>query len=644
MRSIMRKKNLLGLLCLSCLFIACQDYEPFTKQDMYASQFEQYIGGKIHPEQTWGFHDVKTRSTRGLVDEIDDPFEEFKDIEHLYLEGLPKDIDIEVATNNTPWDQYQQKDGHFQFKDGNYKVNCWNEGVNDPKLFFYITGNVTLDASTIHSVRIYVLPGARLTLTGEPIHNFRVFVSSGGYLEYTRKTIETIGCYVYPDGRTTAAIFNNGTLNFTGDYIDIRSGAIVYNQETMYAKEIDCHSENNTHSYLYNYGDLIVTNDDDNINGDFILDGASNFYNEGNVYVEGSTTFTNSGSHWINKGYYSTQNMNFKGGHGNYDTEDDRNDGAYNFCQLVVRDTYNFLDGTLVLLDNSYIEAEYAIFSNFNIEMWGHAGINIKKGATFAANQDGHEQGFHGHDEKWSYVRLGGEITLPNNSNSFNITGKVVYGIENLKDHSVGNANTAMNIGPDAIEVPFDKIDAVPQTDECYVEWTPTNPDGDEPEYETVRVIVEDLPATITSIVLNESDFDYNDAVFDVTFRETKIDITVHACGGTLPLYVAGIEVHGLFNLPTSTAFINKNRMEKREPITFHIERGNYNNANDIPVRVVYGGEEYAITAFQGEAPAKICVGTDYVWCDEGVDIKKVYPKFVDWAKNNNYTSNEWYK
>lgn len=612
--------------------MACQEYEPFTKADIYASQFEQYIGGGgIHPEQTWGFYDVRTapRSTRGLVPEIDDPFEEFNDIDHLYLEGLPKDIDIQIANNSTPWWEYANKNGDFEFKNGEYTVGCWNASP-DYRLNLYVTGeNVTINVNGLHSARIYVLPGATLTLTGGMIHNFRIFISSGGTLNYTNDIMQAQG------GSTTAAIFNRGTLNFTGNRCDIQNGAIVYNEETMYAKEIDCNS--GAHAYLYNYGDIFVTNDDDNINGDFILDGASNFYNEGNVYVEGSTTFTNAGSHWINKGFYSTQNMNFMGGHGNYNTEDDKNDGAYNFCQLIVRDTFDFKDGTFVLLDNSYIEAEKAVFSNFNVEMWGHAGINIKNGVEFKANADGHDQGFHGHDEKQSYLRLGGKTILPNNSNSFHITGKVIFGIENLTDGSEGHPNTAMNIGPDAIEVSFDEISANPKTNDCYVDWTPNFE-----EATSVRVIVEDLPGSIANFKLNESDFDYNDAVFDVTFRDTEIDITVYACGGTLPLYVADREVHGLFGLPTSYPLINKNK--EKTPVTFTIERGIYNNANDIPVYVENEGERYYITAFEGEAPAKICVGIDYVWCDEGIDIKKTYPKFVDWATKKEYDNNQWYR
>lgn len=637
-------KNYYFLACFLCLLMACQEYEPFTKADIYASQFEQYIGGGgIHPEQTWGFYDVRTapRSTRGLVDEIDDPFEEFTDIEHLYLEELPEDIDIQIANNSTPWWEYADKNGDFEFKNGEYTVGCWNSSP-DYRLNLYVTGeNVTINVNGLHSARIYVLPGATLTLSGTAIQNFRIFVSEGATLNYTRDEIETIGWYwdsaKGENVRTVAAIFNRGTVEFTGTKCDIRSGAIVYNEGYMHALEIDCNSENNQHSYLYNYCELRVQNDDDNINGDFILDGASNFYNEGNVYVDGTTKFTDKGSHWINKGYYETENMEFMGGTGNYETEDDKNDGAYNFCQLIVRDTFDFKDGTFVLLDNSYIEAESAIFRNFKVEMWGHAGINIKNGSSFLSNADGHEQGFHGHDEKQSYLRLGGETILPNNSNSFNITGKVIFGIENLTDGSEGHPNTAMNIGPDAIEVLFDEISANPKTNKCYVDWTPNFE-----EATSVRVIVEDLPGSITNFKLNESDFDYNDAVFDVEFRDTEIDITVYACGGTLPLYVAGKEVHGLFNLPTSYPLINKNK--EKDPVTFTIERGNCNNANDIPVYVENEGEKYSITAFEGEAPAKICVGTDYVWCDEGVDIKKTYPKFVDWATKKEYDNNQWYR
>lgn len=74
---------------------------------------------------------------------------------------------------------------------------------------------------------------------------------------------------------------------------------------------------------------------------------------------------------------------------------------------------------------------------------------------------------------------------------------------------------------------------------------TPPPPSGAD-----LRVMAEDLSA-------NEEgkDFDFNDVVFDVYFSETvgEAYVMVQAAGGTLPLTVNGVEVHGLFGKSTDT-------------------------------------------------------------------------------------------
>lgn len=74
---------------------------------------------------------------------------------------------------------------------------------------------------------------------------------------------------------------------------------------------------------------------------------------------------------------------------------------------------------------------------------------------------------------------------------------------------------------------------------------TPPPPSGAD-----LRVMAEDLSA-------NEEgkDFDFNDVVFDVYFSETPGEayVMVQAAGGTLPLTVNGVEVHGLFGKSTDT-------------------------------------------------------------------------------------------
>lgn len=72
----------------------------------------------------------------------------------------------------------------------------------------------------------------------------------------------------------------------------------------------------------------------------------------------------------------------------------------------------------------------------------------------------------------------------------------------------------------------------------------------DKPSGADLRVMAEDLSA-------NEEgrDFDFNDVVFDVYFSQNAGEayVMVQAAGGTLPLTVNGVEVHGLFGKSTDT-------------------------------------------------------------------------------------------
>ena len=84
--------------------------------------------------------------------------------------------------------------------------------------------------------------------------------------------------------------------------------------------------------------------------------------------------------------------------------------------------------------------------------------------------------------------------------------------------------------------------------------------------------------------------------------------------------------------------------MEK-DPVTFTINVAN-DDINNIPVIVYNNGEEYELLANIGQAPAKICVGTDYEYCLERQHVKQKYPKFVEWSTRNpmQYGDNYWYR
>lgn len=163
------------------------------------------------------------------------------------------------------------------------------------------------------------------------------------------------------------------------------------------------------------------------------------------------------------------------------------------------------------------------------------------------------------------------------------------------------------------------------------------------------RVMVEDIiDSNLASV--KTSDWDFNDAVFDVRFETNWQNqkfavITLHAAGGTKYLTIGGqgtngVEVHKALCVDQST-MVNtvKDQGVTRPVAIFRIRvADNVNNANDIPV---YVGSQI-LEAKQGKATQKFCVPTDVRWMQERQQVKKTYDEFKDYVRDD--APKEWYK
>lgn len=216
------------------------------------------------------------------------------------------------------------------------------------------------------------------------------------------------------------------------------------------------------------------------------------------------------------------------------------------------------------------------------------------------------------------------------------IDGAYYVGFDIVGYHPVGqDANANMDVDRDWI------------FDDWIVKISPAkfNMDG------AVRIIAEDLGAD------QGSDFDYNDVVFDVKLanewdaswgsygdNRLKAYITLRAAGGTLPLTVAGVEVHSKFgvavnHMHNTNAYgegINYNSgvsfVADLGPAEWSLQ-GSDIAKNLIPIVVTYkNGETATLTCETGKAPEKICVKPDFKWQEEYINIRKKYPLFSDWV------------
>ena len=159
------------------------------------------------------------------------------------------------------------------------------------------------------------------------------------------------------------------------------------------------------------------------------------------------------------------------------------------------------------------------------------------------------------------------------------------------------------------------------------------------------RVMVEDIIDSNLKVV-KTSDWDFNDAVFDVRFEGWGNDrcavITLHAAGGTKYLTIGGqgtngVEVHKALGVETGT-MVNTGMGTTRPVAIFRIPvADNVNNANDIPV---YVGSQ-VLEDKQGAATQKFCVPTGTRWMQERQQLKKTYNQFGGYVKNG--TPEEWY-
>jgi hypothetical protein len=169
------------------------------------------------------------------------------------------------------------------------------------------------------------------------------------------------------------------------------------------------------------------------------------------------------------------------------------------------------------------------------------------------------------------------------------------------------------------------------------------------------RVMVEDLIATSLANV-DKSDWDFNDAVFDVAFfnewvgsanaNKLVAHIKLLAAGGTMALTIGGKEVHSLFGVSTST-MVNTNAAgvgaaaDGKAPVLFTVILGDADNgthtADEVPVFI--GSQE--LKAETGKAPQKIVTSTSTRWMKEKKLITTGYAKFADYVNSN--SPQDWY-
>ena len=157
----------------------------------------------------------------------------------------------------------------------------------------------------------------------------------------------------------------------------------------------------------------------------------------------------------------------------------------------------------------------------------------------------------------------------------------------------------------------------------------------------TICVIGEDLTVGGADEEDLGADFDFNDVVFDVALEANETWVRLKAAGGTLPLTIDGIEIHGKFGVDTNV-MVNTGAGPNKDYVEFKLNNV-FTDAKSIPVFVTKGGRSVELTAVGGEPASKIGVKIDYVWCRERVGIVAQYPMFSQWVQSMHPGTIEWY-
>ena len=635
----MRKQLMTGVaaaaICLGLASCSRYDFTPISEgEQAYVNYENAFIEkfGEPAPDQTWGFGSADANGggvaqgaiTRAATRAIQ-PFYTFPSdaASEKFLSNVPDGV--EYYGNKNYGNGYA--DG-ISYIDGNISsINIWGgwNGSQTTGGTLYITGNVDFTSGSYYvapNTEIYLVSGSTLKLTESQAQGLqngcKYYIASGATLEVNGE-IKLNSCEIY----------NHGTIEATK--LSPNGNSLLYNVGTLTIS--DAITLNNEESKIVNDGTITAAS--------LWTAGSAKFQNNGYATISGATTVNSNDNVWVNNGKYTTGTFTYEAG----------SSEVVNNCKMKVNGQFYFNLGdnagqNCFRMDaGASCEADtYLAKGPHNIYMGAGALFKVNGTATMDASKA--DYGVYGPTSGGYAVFQAQNIVAGKAEQGYEIT----YG-NNL--YVVANTHFAQGYSG---AYPFIDFKGGCSINNIFTEGnrpiytissSECNP-GFEGAPEPIRIIAEDLSAS------EGSDFDFNDVVFDVQMNwpsEGKHTITLLAAGGTLPLTIAGVEVHAKFGVSTNKMVNTESWTEQRAPVTFVIE-GKYANANEIEVRVQKGSDWPLLTAPIGKAASKIAVSTDYEWVKELQDITNAYGQFdtyvttgkpAKWwesAKNDTYIYN----
>lgn len=632
--------------------------------DTYNAAFRKYVGVNIAPNQTWGFGTDATRSidftrsaTNPSVAEISQPYDE------EWVTEYNKTAKEPTSANTT--DNYDNSGYAINTGTGGPNDIDWNnaEQVAEKDYFFSLSWEQQIEYAKEHhpSWIVYNADENYVTnfkITGTYNGEISVAGSEGSSSPGAERTIVVTGTWnISVDQRIGSLgkiiIANGGTVNvasgktlnmvnqarlvvlpggqLTGaGKVEVNNGNAA-GQENYNGGTIDVATFNNNFGKFYNYSKFLVNE---------YQGGAkeSNFYNHSLASV----------GHFAGTG--STANARI-----------------FNACQFYVRNdarirNYEGKQGSALIVGGQLMFSSSEDGTSTPTYVGLEAGALIQAGSLYnnGTSWTGPTSNGYAVLSIGRFDYLNWEQDHPERGGYF---ANNIY----VQADTWTNAPAGNGMGGESAEAKFAKVmnkagngnvevvekgdyEVIPADDNFNLGNTGCTPgfkikkdDDHNDNVDKIRVICEDLSAN------EETDFDFNDVVFDVEFTsETTAKVTLRAAGGTLPLTVDGHEVHAAFGVTDTKTMINTNadriltdELKKQgykaaegliaDPFTVTgIQKSNW--GEDIEVKVQKDGEWYSIDATVGGPTAKIGVSTKFQWPNEKQSIKSRYSGFTGWV------------
>ena len=668
----------------------------------YENKFVQAFGEPA-PNQTWGFGSSTVAGARGMTRSVGT----YAD----YKGSLTPEESYQDQNDNWQWktrpytfpsgpESYPSgKPENASYYGGGYQYlnggNIWmDENVSNhvevqgycnlyivksgsgegnvdiaPDNYWYV-GNVTNQ----QKIRVYICPGVNLTILPTFANNLQAnveyYVCPGAQLTCNANfKLNGTALYVAP----------GGTATFTS--LETNSDGLIYNQGSI-----------TTSGKIYIANEKSVLVNDGNITAgsatsttEMEIAGSGRVQNNAEMNIYGNTFISSNRAMWANNGHWTTTYYTYIAGSFN----------VINNCYLEVTEdfrmnlgdgqgSFRMDSGAGVLTKNLCAGGPFDSYTGgpFRSDMGSNSVFKVTGTAHLnATKQNGY--GFHGNGDGYAVFQAKDVVKETTGEANVTYAGKLYVSAET--HFAQGNSGQYPYI---KFEDGCSEANIYAAGDDKFstgnpditIPATPCNPGfggggGVQPVTETIRVIGEDLTVNDAN-----SDFDFNDIVFDVIWNKTtgKVSVKFLAAGGELPIYIgpddnSAWELHGLFadkekevaekggktarNITTKTMMNtakdkqNGNVIrdayecpEKELPDSWWSGGNIQDIANSIEIRVQKSGTLFVLKAPEGKAPSKIAVDTDYNWCGERDNINTIYGKFNDYVEHNSYAWNEWYK